>query len=94
MDTWVVAELMLLGFISLLLTVFQSGIVKMCVKESVTHHLLPCKHRPSESSGEGESSSNATETMSHYQRLLAEEFTGTGYCAAKVIGFSPPLCYM
>ncbi|XP_057513215.1 MLO-like protein 1 [Actinidia eriantha] len=76
-------ELMLLGFISLLLTVFQSSIVKMCVKESVTHHFLPCKHPPSESSGEGESSSNATETMSHYQRLLAEEFMGTGYCAAK-----------
>ncbi|GFZ20024.1 seven transmembrane MLO family protein [Actinidia rufa] len=76
-------ELMLLGFISLLLTVFQGSIVKMCVKESVTHHLLPCKHPPSESSGEGESSSNATETASHYQRLLTEEFTGIGYCATK-----------
>ncbi|MCL7032205.1 hypothetical protein MKW94_009455 [Papaver nudicaule] len=36
-------ELMLLGFISLLLTVFQNTISKICVHESWTKHLLPCK---------------------------------------------------
>lgn len=36
------AELMLLGFISLLLTVFQSRIVKFCVPPRVVTHLLPC----------------------------------------------------
>ncbi|PSS14153.1 MLO-like protein [Actinidia chinensis var. chinensis] len=75
-------ELMLLGFISLLLTVFQGSIIKMCVRESVTHQLLPCEF-PSESPSEGESSDNTTETTSHLRRLLAEEFTGAGYCAAK-----------
>jgi mlo protein len=36
------AELMLLGFISLLLTVFQGTTQKICVQESVMRHLLPC----------------------------------------------------
>ncbi|XP_057474072.1 MLO-like protein 1 [Actinidia eriantha] len=75
-------ELMLLGFISLLLTVFQGSIIKMCVRESVTHHLLPCEF-PSEAPSKGESSDNTTETTFHLRRLLAEEFTGAGYCAAK-----------
>ncbi|KAK3126758.1 hypothetical protein QOZ80_7AG0561900 [Eleusine coracana subsp. coracana] len=35
-------ELMLLGFISLLLTVFQGATQKICVQESLMHHLLPC----------------------------------------------------
>uniref|UniRef100_A0A5B7BDC0 MLO-like protein n=1 Tax=Davidia involucrata TaxID=16924 RepID=A0A5B7BDC0_DAVIN len=76
-------ELMLLGFISLLLTVFQGSIVKICVREDITRHLLPCKF-PSESSNEGESSSTTTETPSHSRRrLLAEEPLGSGYCAMK-----------
>lgn len=37
------AELMLLGFISLLLTVFQSAISKMCVPEDAVKSMLPCK---------------------------------------------------
>ncbi|KAK9162685.1 hypothetical protein Syun_003587 [Stephania yunnanensis] len=36
-------ELMLLGFISLLLTVFQGRIAKICISEGWTNHLLPCK---------------------------------------------------
>ncbi|XP_015934128.1 MLO-like protein 1 [Arachis duranensis] len=35
-------ELMLLGFISLLLTVSQNGITKICVPPSVTRYMLPC----------------------------------------------------
>ncbi|KAK1436994.1 hypothetical protein QVD17_02778 [Tagetes erecta] len=35
-------ELMLLGFISLLLSVCQSSIVKICVEEDVMRHFLPC----------------------------------------------------
>ncbi|KAB2616223.1 MLO-like protein 1 [Pyrus ussuriensis x Pyrus communis] len=34
---------MLMGFISLLLTVFQNLISKFCVSEDVMAHLLPCK---------------------------------------------------
>ncbi|RWR81478.1 MLO-like protein 1 [Cinnamomum micranthum f. kanehirae] len=36
-------ELMLLGFISLLLTVFQSAISRICIRESLMLHMLPCK---------------------------------------------------
>ncbi|BAT77441.1 MLO-like protein [Vigna angularis] len=35
-------ELMLLGFISLLLTVTQNGITKICVPPAFTRHMLPC----------------------------------------------------
>ena len=36
------AELMLLGFISLLLTVSQNGITKICVPPGLARHMLPC----------------------------------------------------
>ncbi|XP_028121550.1 MLO-like protein 1 isoform X1 [Camellia sinensis] len=77
------AELMVLGFISLLLTVFQGSIIKICVNQSVTHHLLPCKLSSQSSSHQGDSSSNTTETTSHHRRLLAEQLRGANYCAAK-----------
>ncbi|CAI9288242.1 unnamed protein product [Lactuca saligna] len=74
-------ELMLLGFISLLLTVFQSRIIKICVKESVMEHLLPCSLRDRE---EATGSKPEAEGTSHLLRhLLAEEATATGYCASK-----------
>ncbi|KAG5567137.1 hypothetical protein RHGRI_002639 [Rhododendron griersonianum] len=74
---------MLLGFISLLLTVFQNVITKICVNKGVIHHLLPCKLPSSESESEGEPSSNSTEITSHIGRLLAEGSQVTGYCTAK-----------
>ncbi|KAJ0792359.1 hypothetical protein HanOQP8_Chr01g0017191 [Helianthus annuus] len=71
---------MLLGFISLLLTVSQSRLVKICVKESLTKHLLPCSlsHKKEASSNKG------YEATSHIRHLLAEEATTLGYCASKV----------
>ncbi|KAK1268527.1 MLO-like protein 1 [Acorus gramineus] len=36
-------ELMILGFISLLLIVFQNLISHFCIPESMTFHMLPCK---------------------------------------------------
>lgn len=71
-------ELMLLGFISLLLTVFQSRIVKICVKESLTEHLLPCSL-----SDKKEASKPEPEGTSHLRHLLAEEVSAVGYCALK-----------
>lgn len=71
---------MLLGFISLLLTVFQSRIVKICVKESITEHLLPCSLNEKK-----EALSPKPEGTSHLRHLLAEEATAVGYCALKVI---------
>ncbi|XP_020538057.1 MLO-like protein 1 isoform X2 [Jatropha curcas] len=67
-------ELMLLGFISLLLTVFQGSINKICITEELANKWLPCKEE-----------SDTTGTTAHYQtsfsfisggsrrRLLAEE---------------------
>ncbi|KAL8215127.1 hypothetical protein R6Q57_004576 [Mikania cordata] len=66
-------ELMLLGFISLLLTVFQSRIVKICVNESLMKHLLPCSLSYKKDTLEG---------TSHIRHLLAEE-PAVGYCASK-----------
>ncbi|CAN4093289.1 unnamed protein product [Withania somnifera] len=64
-------ELMLLGFISLLLTVLQGSIVKICVPEDVVMHLLPC------------SLLEARPELAHHRRLLAEEAAAVGYCSAK-----------
>ncbi|KAK7352002.1 hypothetical protein VNO80_17416 [Phaseolus coccineus] len=86
-------ELMLLGFISLLLTVTQNGITKICVPPGFTRHMLPC------------SLDLAPNLESHFQtfyfpgtprRLLAataeehapphsqaETGTETGFCARK-----------
>ncbi|KAI6702964.1 hypothetical protein NL676_012100 [Syzygium grande] len=86
-------ELMLLGFISLLLTVFQNPISRMCVPADFMKHMLPCSL--SEAPDEGETASNAT--TSHFQlsfsvapgkirKLLAETSTAsseTRTCAAK-----------
>jgi mlo protein len=71
-------ELMLLGFISLLLTVFQSRIIRICVKEGLMNHLLPCSL-----SERNEALNPKPESTSHVRHLLAEEVTAAGYCAAK-----------
>ncbi|KAF4377102.1 hypothetical protein F8388_017506 [Cannabis sativa] len=58
-------ELMLLGFISLLLTVFQNLISKICIPSHVANDMLPCKRPTSEDSHHG-------------RRLLSEG--GLGHC--------------
>lgn len=78
------AELMLLGFISLLLTVLQGSIVKICVPEDVVMHLLPCSLSEAPSSSANETA-HASPGSEHHRRLLAEEAAATGYCSAKVI---------
>ena len=74
------AELMLLGFISLLLSVFQSEIEKLCISENLANQWLPCKLTDASSS-----------TTTHFQtlftsfiprRLLAKAtITPEEYCA-------------
>ncbi|KAI3526407.1 hypothetical protein L1887_05659 [Cichorium endivia] len=66
-------ELMLLGFISLLLAVFQSEIVKICVKKSIMDHLRPCSLTDRDKPA----------ATSHLRHLLAKEATAMGYCARK-----------
>ncbi|MBA0728424.1 hypothetical protein Golax_001325 [Gossypium laxum] len=82
-------ELMLLGFISLLLTVFQNAISKICVSSDVLTGMLPCKREDNKETGEG-----SNHTTSHFQKYFALTLSGgtrhllaetpsTGYCAKK-----------
>ncbi|CAH8301311.1 unnamed protein product [Eruca vesicaria subsp. sativa] len=82
-------ELMLLGFISLFLTVTQGLIAKICVREDVLMHMLPCSKQEAELSKH----KNVT-TTEHFQsffpivgttrRLLAEHAAAAaGYCSLK-----------
>lgn len=64
-------ELMLLGFISLLLTVFQDTIVKICISKEWTDHLLPCKE---------ESFADLVSPTAGKRRLLASQ---EPHCNAK-----------
>lgn len=85
-------ELMLLGFISLLLTVFQSAISKICVSREALESMLPCKIENNKETAEG---STGSATTSHFQkyfaftlsggtrRLLAETSSEIGYCGKK-----------
>ncbi|PON56658.1 Mlo-related protein [Parasponia andersonii] len=70
-------ELMLLGFISLLLTVSQTTISKFCVPTSLVDNLLPCKRPP-------DSDSSSHHAISGSLRHLLQESSTAhmGYCAA------------
>lgn len=57
------AELMILGFISLLLTFGQSYIAKICIPTSVAETMLPCDKK----------STTSTETDDRRRRLLWHE---------------------
>ncbi|XP_024964061.1 MLO-like protein 13 [Cynara cardunculus var. scolymus] len=69
-------ELMLLGFISLLLTVSQRTISKICIPSHLANYMLPCKRKEEK------------ETTHHLifnfgRHLLSEEDPGTNHCTAK-----------
>ena len=80
-----------MGFISLLLTVTQNGITKICVRPSLTLHMLPCNLHDAPANHE-----------SHFQtffpgtarRLLSgehstpESASKIGYCSRKVTPLS------
>ncbi|XP_078433981.1 MLO-like protein 1 isoform X2 [Wolffia australiana] len=60
-------ELMLLGFISLLLMLLQNSIVKICVPEYITRQMLPCKRED-----------HASVSTSHYQIDFFSGISGSG----------------
>ncbi|XP_074561319.1 MLO-like protein 1 [Curcuma longa] len=64
-------ELMLLGFISLLLVVFQGSIQRICISESLTHHLRPCKRDAAATSTAHYSVSSSGGIVGGARRLLA-----------------------
>ncbi|CAL5079470.1 unnamed protein product [Urochloa decumbens] len=76
-------ELMLLGFISLMLGVFQSPTQKICVKESVMHHLLPCPLPSSGHAGAKYSAAMFTGVLGGARRLLSGGGAVDDYCLRK-----------
>ncbi|XP_050224691.1 MLO-like protein 1 [Mercurialis annua] len=85
-------ELMLLGFISLLLTVSQNLFAKICVPDHVMTTMLPCKL----SDKGGVHDSESATTTEHFQRSFVASILGTtrrllaesaeahlGYCGKK-----------
>lgn len=84
------AELMLLGFISLLLTVCQNVIAKFCISKELASKGLPCTKEEIEAENGTESESEST--TAHFQhfssfishRFLSEELSAEKYCASKV----------
>ncbi|PKA66730.1 MLO-like protein 1 [Apostasia shenzhenica] len=84
-------ELMLMGFISFLLVVLQGAIQKICIPESYTRHMRPCKSEDVAGKG-GETPAGGT---AHYRsdfftgvlgngrRLLADGRSGFEHCARR-----------
>ncbi|KAF3440640.1 hypothetical protein FNV43_RR18924 [Rhamnella rubrinervis] len=72
-------ELMLLGFISLLLTVFQNLVRKICIPTDLVSHMLPCKRKTSEGNNHGHFSYN----LANNHRRLLSEGSYAGHCVKK-----------
>ncbi|KAL6634138.1 hypothetical protein ACP70R_026809 [Stipagrostis hirtigluma subsp. patula] len=81
-------ELMLLGFISLLLNVFQGATQRICVRESAMDHLLPCP-RPQVRGAGARTAAHYGATvftggvMGSVRRLLAGAGASSDYCFKK-----------
>jgi mlo protein len=81
---WCYAELMLLGFISLLLTVFQGSIQRTCIPAGWTDYMLPCQ-RPEEKAGATEEHFSAAGVFVGIgRRLLSDGNIAVEHCHKKV----------
>ncbi|XP_030528095.2 MLO-like protein 15 [Rhodamnia argentea] len=76
-------ELMVLGFISLLLAVFQNRIGKICISERLANVWLPCKKTDSSSTVTSFTPSPFASSGTQGRRLLAEASAATDYCSQK-----------
>ncbi|WVZ74986.1 hypothetical protein U9M48_023097 [Paspalum notatum var. saurae] len=79
-------ELMQLGFISLLLNVFQGATQKICVRENVMHHLLPCPRDANAAAAHYGSTAvffAGGGVMGGTRRLLAGEGASSDYCLSR-----------
>ncbi|XP_056161312.1 MLO-like protein 15 [Syzygium oleosum] len=76
-------ELMLLGFISLLLAVSQTTIGKICVSEQLSKVWLPCKKPDSPSTVANFTASSFPSGATRGRRLLAMASNTTDYCGQK-----------
>ncbi|KAL2906990.1 MLO-like protein 15, partial [Bienertia sinuspersici] len=67
---------MLMGFISLLLTVFQGRIGRLCISQNLANNWLPCKKRVQ--------TTIEPQTISHFTgRHLLSELTDSSFCQQK-----------
>ncbi|XP_057978158.1 MLO-like protein 13 [Malania oleifera] len=76
-------ELMLLGFISLLLTVFQGLISHMCIPTYLQSHMLPCKRDDNVSSHESEINIRHDHLIEKNGRRLLSTDNGLEHCGQK-----------
>jgi len=76
-------ELMLLGFISLLLTVFQGLISDICISPNLATQMLPCK-RPHRSSQGSEHYQIYYDSIINRRRLFSTG-SGSDHCTHKVV---------
>lgn len=74
-------ELMLLGFISLLLTVLQGPIQRICIPKGWTNHMLPCIIEDEET--EGGAAKTEHYVIGGLRRLLSEGGEGASHCSTK-----------
>ncbi|XP_030962414.1 MLO-like protein 6 [Quercus lobata] len=81
------SELMLLGFISLLLTVGQSPISSVCVSQKIGATWHPCSKKQEEAQTNSETNSRRLLTVSDsgkgFRRILAGAASSTDKCAAR-----------
>lgn len=79
------AELMLLGFISLLLTVGQKPISKICVSKKIANSMLPCKQKNYDNQQKRKLlwESMSSDDEDPWRRVLAAASGGADPCAAK-----------
>jgi hypothetical protein len=80
------AELMLLGFISLMLVVSQDLIQKICIDESLMGHWLPCLPATSVTTAHyGVSASSSSSLGIGARRLLKGEPAALGHCSTRQV---------
>lgn len=68
------AELMILGFISLLMTFGQSYITKICISHAAADTMLPCRLKKETIDTEGDESHD----VAHHHRLLSDTVVDLG----------------
>ncbi|XP_027346490.1 MLO-like protein 10 isoform X2 [Abrus precatorius] len=69
------AELMILGFISLLLTFGQSYIVRICIPTKLADKLLPCPYRATGTKNASSEEEHRRKLLSYERRYLSDEAT-------------------
>lgn len=94
LHAYVYAELMLLGFISLFLTVFQPKIASLCMPEKLNRIMLPCPYISPHGATEaaGEAAASPAPAAAHRRLLITEHeepSSASGSCPAVINSACP-----